>query len=138
MWPISASEARSNRSVVERLAGQRGGGQRCHEFLRALGQQGADARAALAQAPDQVEGLVGRDPAADDEEDAAVARGSRSCRGPLRVGAGPVKRAHAAAGTGGRLQAAETAIAAGELGQASARSSCPKSGHIRSVKWSSA
>ena len=41
-------------------------------LVEALGEQVNDAELALAQAPDQVEGLVGCDAAADDEEDAAV------------------------------------------------------------------
>ena len=52
------------------LAGERGGGERRDELLRALGQDAAHAGAALAQAADQVERLVGGDAAADDEKDA--------------------------------------------------------------------
>ena len=67
---MSASSSRSNRSVWARVAGERGGRERRHELLRALGQDAAHRGAALAQAADEVERLVGRDAAADDEEDA--------------------------------------------------------------------
>ncbi len=55
------------------LARERRGGERRDEFLRRLGQQRAHRRPPVAQAPDQVERLVGGDAAADDEEDAAPA-----------------------------------------------------------------
>ena len=44
--------------------------QRRDEFLRGLRHHDAHRGAALPEAPDQVERLVGRDPAADDEQDA--------------------------------------------------------------------
>ena len=60
------------------LAGERRRGERGHEFLRALGEDAAHRGAALAQSPDQVQRLVGRDAAADDEEDPpAVERSHR-------------------------------------------------------------
>ena len=52
------------------LAGKRGSRKRRDELLRAGGEHAAHRGAALAQAADEVEGLVGRDAAADDEEDA--------------------------------------------------------------------
>ena len=52
------------------LAGESGGRERRDELLRAGGQDAAHRGAALAQAADEVERLVGRDAAADDEEDA--------------------------------------------------------------------
>ena len=57
-------------------ASERPGGKRRDELLRRLGHDHAHRRAALSQPPDQVEALIGRDAAADDEED-AVASGSR-------------------------------------------------------------
>ncbi len=60
------------------LAGQRAGRQRRDELLRRLRHRDAHAQAALAQPPDQVERLVGRDAAADDEQDAlALGRAAR-------------------------------------------------------------
>ena len=49
---------------------QRADRQRRDECLRGLGHDAANRRAPLAQPPDQVERLVGRDAAADDEQDA--------------------------------------------------------------------
>jgi hypothetical protein len=57
------------------LAGQGRRREGRHEFLRARREERTHRRPALAQAPDQVEGLVGRDPPADDEEDAAIGEG---------------------------------------------------------------
>ena len=54
------------------LPRERGGRQRRDEFLGRVGEQRAHLRPALAQAPDQVERLVGGDPAADDQEDTAA------------------------------------------------------------------
>ena len=60
---------------VRPLARKRGGGERRDETLRAGGENGAHGRAALAQAADEVERFVGRDAAADDEEDALGGEG---------------------------------------------------------------
>ena len=75
IWPTSNSRLASNRSVKARLARERAGRQRRDEFLRRLGHHDAHRGAALLQAPDQVERLVGGDAAADDEQDALA--GSR-------------------------------------------------------------
>ena len=55
---------------VRPLSRERRCGERGHELLRALRENAAHRSAALAQAADQVERLVGRDAAADDEQDA--------------------------------------------------------------------
>lgn len=52
---------------------QRTDGKRRDEFPRALGHDRAHARAALAQPADQIQALIGRDAARDDEEDAFAA-----------------------------------------------------------------
>ena len=56
------------------LARERAGRQRSDEFLRRLGHDDAHRGAALLQSPDQIERLVGRNPAADDQQ---YALGSR-------------------------------------------------------------
>ena len=84
------------------LPGERGRRQRRDEFLGGFGQQRAHLRPALAQAPDQVERLVGGDAAADDEQDAAAGEGLRGRRGHgrrtgicgRRVKSGEERRGH--------------------------------------------
>ncbi|MQM39416.1 hypothetical protein KBTX_03442 [wastewater metagenome] len=53
-------------------AGDRLEGQWLHERPRPGGENDADVAARLAQAPYQVGGLIGRDPAGDPEQDAAA------------------------------------------------------------------
>ena len=53
-------------------ARQRAGRERRDEFLRRVGHDDAHARAALFQAADEIEGFIGRDAAADDEQHAAL------------------------------------------------------------------
>ncbi len=72
MWPISASSVRLKRSVIDLVAGEARDRQRRDEVRAGLGEDGARARAPLAQAADQLEGLIGGDAAADDEQDAFV------------------------------------------------------------------
>src|SRR5690606_39607051 len=77
--------------TVEQVGEDVGGGQRAYgergdEFLRRLRHHAADHGPALAQAADQVEALVGRDAAADDEQDALVGKG----HGRLRWASMPV------------------------------------------------
>ena len=69
------------------LVGQRADRERRHELLGGPGHHGAHGDAALAQAADQVEALVGRNPAADDENDRAwrgLLHVKQSRRGPRR------------------------------------------------------
>ena len=64
--------------VGEDMVGrQRADRQRRDEFLRGGGHDAAHGGAALAQAADQVERLVGRDAAADDQEDALAGQCAR-------------------------------------------------------------
>ena len=55
---------------VDAFPGQRAGGQRGHEMLRGLREHAAHAQAAILQTADEIERLIGRDAAADDEKDA--------------------------------------------------------------------
>jgi hypothetical protein len=57
---------------VDRLLGQSRQGHRRDELRSAGGQDAADARPGLADQPNQLAGLVGRDAAADDQQDALV------------------------------------------------------------------
>ena len=57
---------------VGALAGERAGRQRRDEMRRRCRQDAAHARAAILQPPDQVERFVGRDAAADDQQDALL------------------------------------------------------------------
>ncbi len=61
--------------AVDLLAGQRADRERRDELARRARHHRRHRRAALAQAADEVERLVGRDAAADDEEDALVGKG---------------------------------------------------------------
>ncbi len=79
------------------LARERRRRQRRDEFLRRFGEQRAHRGAPIAQAPDQVEGLVGGDPAADDQQDATA--GQRTGSGG-RAGHGRRTRFFAAARQG--------------------------------------
>jgi hypothetical protein len=73
IWPISASSVRSKRSRVDLLARQRRDGQRRDEFLGAARvSTGTTPHLPLPQPADQVERLVGRDTAADDQQDFLV------------------------------------------------------------------
>ncbi len=65
------------------LAGERAGGKRRDEMLRGGGENAAHLRAALLQAPDQIERFIGGDAAADDEQDAR-AFGRRDVRLAVR------------------------------------------------------
>src|SRR5580704_4328560 len=56
------------------LAAQRAGGERRDELLRGGGEDAAHLRAAVLQAPDQIERFVGGDAAANDEQDAVAVR----------------------------------------------------------------
>ena len=58
------------------LAAQRAGGKRGDEALRGGGENAAHLGAAILQAPDQVERFVGRDAAADDEQNLLPVRRS--------------------------------------------------------------
>ena len=49
-------------------SGQRGDGQRCHEFGATPGEDDAELDPALAPAPDDVQRLIGGNAAGDDEE----------------------------------------------------------------------
>ncbi len=60
---------------VDRLLGKRGEGERRDELGTGLGQHTADAMSALAKQPDKLARLVGRDAAADDQEDPLAAHG---------------------------------------------------------------
>ena len=74
MWPMpDCSSGRTG--PAHRLAAQRLGRQRRDELLGRGGHRDAHRRAAFAQAANQVERLVGRDAAADDQQDA----GAREC-----------------------------------------------------------
>ena len=70
IWPTSNSLLRVEQVGERMLAGERADRQRRDELLRRLRQDHAHRGAALAQPADQVERFVGRDAAADDEQDA--------------------------------------------------------------------
>ena len=57
------------------VAGERGDGKRRDEFLSGLGHDAAARNAATAKFADQLEALIGRDAAADDEENAFLFHG---------------------------------------------------------------
>ena len=61
--------------LVHLLAREAREGQRRHELLRRRRHHRPYPRTALAQPPQEIERLVGRDPAADDEEDGLVGEG---------------------------------------------------------------
>src|ERR1700743_148276 len=67
---------------IDALVRQRAGGELSDELLRGPGQNAADMDVPLLQAPDQVERLVGRDAAADDQGDARLRR-CGAADGPL-------------------------------------------------------
>ena len=94
IWPTSNSLCASNKSVIGALAGERAGGERRDEMLRGLREDAAHAHAAVLQAADEIERLIGGDAAADDEKDALACR---------RCGAGAFARR-----LRGRLEAFET------------------------------
>ena len=64
---------------------KRAGGERRDEMLRGGGEDAAHLRAAVLQAPDQVERFVGGDAAADDEQDAVAVRFRRARLLPRRL-----------------------------------------------------
>jgi hypothetical protein len=73
--------------------GQGAGRERGDELLCRLGQHAADMDAALLQPPNQVERLVGGDPAADDQGDAGFAgRGAEPRGGRWSLGSGRASR----------------------------------------------
>ena len=75
MWPISRSSSRSNRSVNTRSLVSAPTDSGVTNCGRRAGHHAAHRVAALAQAADQVEALVGGDAAADDQQDAFRAVG---------------------------------------------------------------
>ena len=52
------------------LAGERASGERRDEFLRGLGENAAHGEGVLLQSADEIERLIGGDPAADDQQNA--------------------------------------------------------------------
>ena len=73
IWPISASSVRLNRSWKTFSPDSDATESGVTNSRAGLGQDRAHGRAALFQPPDQLEGLVGRDAAADDEQHAFAA-----------------------------------------------------------------
>ena len=71
---------------IDALAGQRARRQRRDELRGGFGEHAADADVPLLQPPDQVQRLVGRNAAADDQGDADLAGGALGLRGPCRDG----------------------------------------------------
>ncbi len=69
IWPTSNSLRRVEEIHISALARDGARRQRRDEFLRRPGHHHAHRGAALLEPPDQVERLIGRDPAADNEED---------------------------------------------------------------------
>jgi hypothetical protein len=65
---------------IDAVLGQRADRKRRHELLGGLGHDRADLGAALAQAPDQIERLVGGDAAADNQKDPLIGD-----HGPVRA-----------------------------------------------------
>ena len=85
IWPTSNSLCWSNRSVKARSPAIAPTDIGRDEILRGLGHDHPHRDAALAQPADQVERLVGRDPARDDEQDLVRRRlGARRLFGPSR------------------------------------------------------
>ena len=74
------------------LAGERAGGKRRDEMLRGLGEDAAHARAAILQAADEIERLIGGDAAADDEQNARAQSSPRQASALVRRLAGPAAR----------------------------------------------
>jgi hypothetical protein len=68
MWPISASSVSENSSLIDLVLGQGGQGQRRDELRAGLGQDRPHADPGLAQQAGQLQRLVGRHPAADDQK----------------------------------------------------------------------
>ena len=82
MWPIRPSGRRLEHVVLDRVAGQRGEGQRRDEPGRRRREQGDDLGALGLEGADELGRLVRRDRAGDAQGDQAARRGAR--RGPCR------------------------------------------------------
>ena len=75
------------------LADDGAGRQRRDEMLGRFGENAAHGDAALLQAPDEVERLVGGDAAADDQQHALAIGGRHGCLPALKLGAGLARAA---------------------------------------------